>query len=90
MQTAQPLASHLGISTTPYSDSVALGSTIKTSHAGEVVFVVGHSDTVPDIIQALGGEAMPDLMEYDNLFMVTLCGSNDVKVVHMEYGALSP
>jgi len=39
-------------------------------HAEDTVFVVGHSNTVPAIIKALGG---PDVTigdnEYDNLFI---------------------
>src|SRR5687767_4136708 len=43
-------------------------------HAGKTVLVVGHSNTVPAIIRALGGPdigLIPDA-EYDNLFVVRI------------------
>jgi broad specificity phosphatase PhoE len=41
-------------------------------HPGGVVLVVGHSNTVPAIIAALGGPKLPDLAdaEYSNLFVL--------------------
>ena len=46
---------------------------LRKEHAGDVVLVVGHSDTVPGIIKALGvGEdARFDKQDFGNFFVVT-------------------
>jgi broad specificity phosphatase PhoE len=55
----------------------ALANTIKSQHEGETVLVAGHSNTVNKLIAALGGPTFPDLddSDYDNLFLVTICGT---------------
>ena len=72
-QTAAPLASALGIPVTkvPAKDTAALIAKIKA--ATGAVLVVGHSDTVPDIVKMLG-VATPVTVgdaDFDNLFIVT-------------------
>ena len=70
MDTAAPLAAKIKVSpdVVPAAQLNALVEKIR-SHADDTVFVVGHSNTVPMIIKALGG---PDVSigdnEYDNLF----------------------
>jgi broad specificity phosphatase PhoE len=56
-------------------------------HSG-VVLVVGHSNTIPAIIAALGGPRMRDICDpdYDNLFLLTP-GSGKMDVVAARYGA---
>lgn len=69
--TAAPLAARLNLTpdVVTAAQTAAMIDKIKT-HANETVFVVGHSNTVPAIIKALGG---PDVTigdaEYDNLFI---------------------
>lgn len=69
--TAAPLAARAKLSpeVVPAAQLAALVEKIK-AHATETVFVVGHSNTVPQIIRALGG---PDVAigdaEYSNLFL---------------------
>lgn len=60
-------------------------------HAGQTVLVVGHSNTVPAIIAALGGPKMPDICDsqYSNLFTLILDGTS-VRLVRGSYGAASP
>lgn len=70
--TGQPLAAKLGLTlqTVPSRDTETLVKRIRASHSNEVVLVIGHSNSVPGVIKALGG---PDLtitdQEYDNLFV---------------------
>lgn len=70
--TAAPLADLLKMSSEVISarDQAALVAKIK-AHTSGAILVVGHSNTVPAIIKALGG---PDVTigdnEYDNLFFV--------------------
>jgi broad specificity phosphatase PhoE len=71
--TAKPLASKLKLTVQniPGDNTSELVARLKKEHAGDVVFVVGHSNTLPAIIKALGGPAVtiPDT-EYDNLFVL--------------------
>ena len=71
--TAGPLAARLGLPVQRYSskDSGALVAALRKEHAGDIVFVVGHSNTVPEIIKALCGAGVTIAeTEYDNLFIV--------------------
>ncbi len=56
---------------------------------GYSVLVVGHSNTVPAIITALGGPPMQELCEteYANLFTLTLVPGQPARLVHGFYGA---
>jgi len=56
---------------------------------GYSVLVVGHSNTVPAIITALGGPEMQELCEteYSNLFTLTLVPGQPARLVHGLYGA---
>src|SRR6266550_8925661 len=56
-QTAAPLAAALGITPVVYpaANTTALVSQIFAEHRGGKVFIVGHSNTVPQIISAAGG-----------------------------------
>lgn len=89
-QTVQPLATHLGlpVSEVNADDVEGLVDQILADHAGEVVLVAGHSDTVPAIIEELGGDPIPPIAEneYDNLFVVTVCRCGAPNVVHLRYG----
>jgi len=72
-QTAAPLAAALKIAPTIKSsdDTAALVADIKARHAHDIVLVVGHSNTVPAIVKALGGPAVTvGDDEYDKLFIV--------------------
>ena len=73
-QTAEPLAAAVGVKvvTIPSKDTRALIAAIRAAHGN--VLVVGHSDTVPDVIKGLGVETPLEIAdrEYDNLFVVTL------------------
>ncbi len=59
----------------------ALASAVREEHRGRVVLMVGHSNTVPAILRALGGPELPEVAigdgEYDRLFIVTLPDGND-------------
>lgn len=74
-QTAQPAADAHGIKITLYDaqlPAMTLASQLRTAHARGTVLVVGHSNTVPDIVAALSGQpvdAMPD-DQYDLVYRV--------------------
>jgi len=73
-QTAAPLAKALGITVTtlPAKDNAALVAKLRASNGNALV--VGHSDTIPDLIKALGISEPINIAEndYDNLFAVVL------------------
>ena len=50
--------------------------------------IVGHSNTVPEMIKALGGDVAPtiDEKEYDDLFIVTIYAKGKAKVTQLKYG----
>jgi broad specificity phosphatase PhoE len=73
-QTAQPLADRLKLTPqqTLAGENRALIEKIRAAGPHARVLVVGHGDTVPDILKALGCEDAVTLAkdEYDNLFVV--------------------
>ena len=101
-QTAEALATKLGL--TPASISlkssptnprqIAEESTAETvnkimERPGENVFVVGHSNSIPDVIKMLGGDVVPTIDErkFDDLFIVTVYAKGKARVTHLKYGA---
>lgn len=79
LQTASPLATHLGLPVTKVdADNVeALVEKVLSDHTGEVVLIVGHSNTVPAIIEEFGGNPIPLITknDYDDLFIVAVYSS---------------
>ena len=69
-----------------HPDSVA--AAVRRRPAGEVVLVVGHSNTIPAIIAALGGPKLPDLCDgqYASLFVVELSGTAPARLIRSHYG----
>ena len=94
--TAQPLAELLGIEITVTTISQTmtedLVATLRNDHAGQVVLVVGHSNTVPPIVNALGGGPFENLTddEYDDMFVVTLAADGSATAVRLRYGKPTP
>jgi broad specificity phosphatase PhoE len=64
-QTAAPLAADRGITVTLYDprDTPALIARVRAE--GGAVLIVGHSNTVPDVVEKLGGERPTDLAHAD-------------------------
>jgi broad specificity phosphatase PhoE len=91
-QTVQPLAGLLGVEVTIYTDTQELVDKILLEHNGDVVLVAGHSPTVPEIIDALGGDGTSCEIgnEYDNLCIVIIYRPGKAKVVNLQYGEASP
>ena len=72
-QTAAPLAKALRLTVVTIPARDVQGLVAKVNAAPGNVLVVGHSNTIPDVITSLGVEARVDIAEsqYDNLFIVT-------------------
>jgi broad specificity phosphatase PhoE len=69
--TAKPLADLLHLTPIVESDTLPLIAKLRT-HDDETVLVVGHSDTVPQIIKAFGGPTVTiDDDAFDDLFVLS-------------------
>jgi broad specificity phosphatase PhoE len=95
VQTAAPSVAQLGVKPEVVTAGGAshpadVAAAVKR-HKGETVLVVGHSNTVPGIIAALGAKQPSAICdsEYDNLYVVTLDGAK-ATVVRGRFGAPSP
>ncbi len=94
-QTAQPLATQLGLTLQIYDPAnlQALTDEIKSQHTGEIVLVVGHSDSVSPTIELLGISPPPSLIpgnEFDHLYIVTFGRRTTTRMLKMEYGVNTP
>jgi broad specificity phosphatase PhoE len=68
--------------------AAALAKVIATKYAGKGVVVVGHSNTIPAIVEALSGKKVPVIgdNEYDHLYIVTLSPGITPSVIVAQYG----
>jgi 2,3-bisphosphoglycerate-dependent phosphoglycerate mutase len=74
-ETARPLAEARKLPVQTYDGHDAkFAETLRRQHRGQRVLVVGHSNTIPKLLNALAGTTRPDLgdAEYDAVFVVTL------------------
>lgn len=98
--TAEPLAKQLGIASAAISlkmspsnprqvSSESIQEIVDKIHqrAGENALVIGHGNSVPDVIKALGGDVVPtiDEKEFDDLFVVSVYAKGKAKVTHLKY-----
>ena len=100
-QTGEPLAKQLGLTALPISlkmkpsnprevseQSIAEITNKIYERAGDTALVIGHSNTVPEVIRMLGGDVVPviDEKKFDDLFIVTVYAKGKARVVQMKYG----
>jgi broad specificity phosphatase PhoE len=97
-QTAAPLAEALKITpvVVPTQNDLAkhaaeVAAAVR-QQLGKTILVVGHSNTVPAIVAALGGPKLADLCEpeYDNLITLILDAGGSVRIVKTRFGAATP
>jgi phosphohistidine phosphatase SixA len=91
-QTVQPLAARLGIEPREVSPPDVFAEEILSGTVGDVVLVAGHSNTIPEMIAALGAPPLSSTIgerEFDNLFVVTVAGSGTANVLGLKYGRSS-
>ena len=97
-ETAQPLAVARGLTpeVVPISRAtipahVEAAAAAVRRHSGGVVLVVGHNNSVPAIITALGGPRLPEICEstYGDLFILQLSG-REARLVQAHYGLPAP
>ena len=91
--TAQPIAQALGLDiiATPISSAAAyapgLAQQILRDFNGKTVLVVGHSNTTPDVVRALGAPPVPAIpdQEYDNLYVVLIDAGGKAQLIRAKY-----
>ena len=88
-QTAAPLAERLGkqVVIVPAADTKGLAARVLHEHAGESVLIIGHSNTVPELIHELGDIDVPPIGddEYDTLYVLSIPSFGNASLLRMEY-----
>lgn len=94
--TAAPTAKSLGINpevltTADPNHAKTVAAAVRT-HAGQTVLVVGHSNTIPAIIEALGARNPGAIceMEYDKVFLLRVAADGTASMTRSTYGRLTP
>jgi len=94
--TVEPLAAALGLKVAIYDtgatmagkvDARPFAAKLRKENADGVVLIAGHSNTIPDLLKALG---CPDALsiasgEYDNLFVVVPKADGTATLVRLRY-----
>ena len=90
-ETAQPTAegTELGVASYDASDLVGFAAKLRSTPGRHLV--VGHSNTTPNLVEALGGDPGPSIepLEYDRLYLVTVDGDR-VRTVLLRFGEPFP
>lgn len=93
-QTAAPTASSRNMPILSYAaDEEEFAGKAAADFAGGMVLIVGHSNTIPRLINRLiGADAYAQLPEhvYDNLFIVTIGTNGRASVVRLRFGDRTP
>lgn len=89
-QTAAPAAEAHGIVVTVYDaqlPATALVSQLRKAHMHGTVLVVGHSNTVPEIVAALSGTVVPAMAddEFDRLYRIDLTANGKTTLLQERY-----
>ena len=90
--TAQPLADARKLTVRTYDvgsekvNAAAFAAKLRSEHIQDIVLIVGHSNTVPEILRALGCRESVTIApaEYDNLFVAMPKGRN-ASLVRLRY-----
>lgn len=95
LATAEPLAQALKIPVHKYAAKDADGKPkaeplvrrLKAEHARDVVLVVGHADTIPPLLKALGCAEEVEIPagRYDDLFLIVPSGSAAPTLLRLTY-----
>ena len=85
------VAEALGLAITSYdaSNTETIMDRIVKDHKGEIILVVGHSDTVPAMIWFMGAsKKVPEIDEgeFDNIYIVSIPWFGKTKTIRLRYG----
>ena len=89
--TAQPVADALDLPINVYdpSDNEAVLATILKNHKGKIILVVGHSNTVPELIANSGASKnVPAIHhdEFDNIYIISIPWFGKTKTIRLRFG----
>ncbi len=89
LQTAAPLPRHAGDKPTVLDDVAGTLRALRGEPWGTTALVVGHSNTVPDLIRGLTGQALPDSepIIFDRMWIVTMTRDGAASLLRLHYGA---
>ncbi len=90
-ETAEPLADRLDLPINIYdgADTETVLTEILKAHKGEIILVVGHSNTVPELIANLGAsKKVPPIErgEFDNIYIISIPWFGKTKTIRLRYG----
>jgi phosphohistidine phosphatase SixA len=86
-QTVEPIAHNLGLEPQIGPSPTVLAAQVRAGELGDFVLVAGHSNTIPEIIAALGSAVPPPITEaeFDNLYVIAVVGAA-AQLLHLRYG----
>ncbi len=88
LETAEPLAKHLGIETRIVPAKMyQVVTTMLTEHPGEIVVWVGNKENLKQIYDVLDGDGEPPL-SYGDLYIMTIREDGAPEVNRLRYGPL--
>ena len=90
-QTATAVADALDLPVNTYDagDTEVVLEEILKSHKGKIILVVGHSNTVPQLIYNLGAsKKVPAIAdgEYDNIYIISIPWFGKTKTIRLRFG----
>ena len=90
--TVEPLSKLLELPINLYdkNDYESVLETILDNHKGKIILVVGHSDTLANLMAELGAsKSVPTIAdnEYDNIYIVSIPWFGKTKTIRLRYGA---
>jgi broad specificity phosphatase PhoE len=89
-QTADPVARRVGLVPRVIHDTDSTVTAVRAEPAGSRVLVIGHSNTVPQIVARLTGDSIAiGEGEHDLLYVVTLPPRGRTSLMRLRYGAAS-
>ncbi len=91
VETAKPVAEALGLTVRSYDadDTEDFIEALVKEHKGKIILVVGHSNTVPQMIGNMGASKLvPPIAEdeYDNIYLVSIPWFGKTKTIRLRYG----
>lgn len=93
LETVRPLAGALDLPIHRYNPEreqyEAFVDSIVREHKGEIILVVGHSNTIPALIAELGASKnVPPIAEneYDNIYIISIPWFGKTKTIRLRYG----
>lgn len=93
IKTAEPTANFHELPVRKYSprNHNAFIDNLLMQYRGKKVLVVGHSNTVPNMLHILTGEHFWQIKEYiyNDFFVVTIVNKGEGNLLHLKYGAMS-